>query len=130
MNARLPAFNNFCRLEGGKVLEPEACGLRFAMTILPRLNDLIRLPDLARYDADRVLKRNVAHRRIQKALDKLKRAGLSSVCYFCSKMPSAGNREIGAGGVEAGESPVIIQDFQQIALNVEWAAILSRENVA
>lgn len=66
MYTSLSAFDDLCRNQWGKILQPKARCLRFSVPELPRLNDLVWLPDLRRDHGDRILQSNAGNGKIQK----------------------------------------------------------------
>lgn len=73
MDLCFSTLHDVCRLEQRQPFEPKACRLGFPMSILPRLDHLIWLPDLGRYDADRVFQGNALDWGFQQIAHKLKR---------------------------------------------------------
>jgi len=92
MNARFPTFYNERRRQRGQTLKPETGCLGFAMSELPRLDNLIWFPDATADNADRVFQCNARYRGIEEKPNEVQSVGL--LLRLISKPPSPGYGQV------------------------------------
>jgi hypothetical protein len=85
------------------------------MAKLPRLDDLIRFPDLAGDDRNWIFEGDSGDGRGQKHCDEIKRRLLSSVRFFGWKMTSTGNGQVSAWRMSYHEIPSVTYYVADVA---------------
>ena len=103
IHSRLSPLDNSRREKRGKAFQPKASCLGFPVPELPRLKDLIRPPDLAGYDRNRVFQCNPGNWRGQKEADEFKSFGLFRL--FPEKPPPPRNGKVSARRVRNHDIP-------------------------
>ena len=129
MNASFPPFDNVSRSKFGEVFEPEAGCLCLTMTKLPRLDDLVRLTNVAGDDGDGVFDSDARDVCKHELADKLKSFVLFSTLSM--KPTSTGNSEVGARWVGDHKVPItgLLQKSEDVRLDVVGIAIFGGEEV-
>lgn len=127
MDASLSPGNNVRWIERREILQPKASGLGFAVAELPRLNDLIRLPNAGGNDRNRVLNRDPRDGRRQQEPDKLKGRGLFRLLE--REPPRTASGKVRARRVGHHQVPAIAKYIANVTL-VVGAGNIGREKIA
>lgn len=134
--SRSPSFHDIRGYEVRKSLQPKASRFGFAMTELPRLNDLVRFPVDGGHDAHRIFNRYPRTIRIDALHEEVNAPLLPSVLPLFGEPSRSGYRQVGArrmgddeipmsGDVDhlsglRGEGAITIQQRKAIAHNVPF----------
>lgn len=102
--------------QGRQALQPQAGGFGRLMPKLPRLYDLVGLPDPARYDANRVLQRDARDRCGQQQAHEVQRLRL--FLRLILEPTRAADGEVRAWRVGNHQIPPVPQDILHLALVV------------
>ena len=116
MYASIATTDYVCRNKVRKPFEPEARCLGFPVSELPRLDDLVRLPDAAADDTDRVFDRDSPDRKIHDPPDEPK--GLFLLCCLVFEPPCTADGKVCAGRMSDREIKARQILRQAIALDV------------
>ncbi len=103
MHNRLAAINDLRRPEHREILQPKACGFRFAMAELPRLNQLRGGGNGSADDADRVLNAPAIDRRCHQQSHEVE--GLSLILLLAMEVPGAADSKMRAWRMGNHEIP-------------------------
>lgn len=129
MHSRLSAFHDVCRLERRKVFEPETSRFGFAVTELPRLDDLVRLADFAADDADGVFDADARDGSVHEHTNEVQRLCLFFLPLF--EPPRTRHRQKPARRMGNHQIPVFIgQPHFHVALNMKLFVSLCRQEIA
>lgn len=127
VNARRTSGHDVSRNKFGKVFEPQAGCLGFAVTGLPRLNYLVRLAETCGHDADWIFNRDMINRAVEHR-HKEPYGGFLLGAAILEPSRSAG-RQIGARRVSNEQIPVFaIGDLEGILLKV-FPSPLARQKI-
>jgi hypothetical protein len=101
------------------------------VAVLPRLDDLVRFPDLAADNAYRILYCDPIDRRIHKQSNKIQSTLLASVCNLLGKMASAAYGQVCAWRVGNHQIPFpAVHEPLNRSLVMVFAVVLARQQVA
>ena len=129
MYTSLPALHDVRRLKLWEPFEPEARCLRLAVPELPRLNDLIRLPDLRRDHGYRVLDCNPGDRRCHEKTDKIERPLLPTIRDLLCEMPRAAHGKVCAWRVSDHQIPAQAKQIAYVSRDVEKTVVFAWETI-
>src|ERR1035441_3354497 len=107
MHARCPSLNDVRWCQMWQILQPEASGLRLAVSELPRLNDLVRFTNARRNNRDRVLDCNTSNvPRTHEVVDKIE--GLRLLTLLALEPSRSTNGQVSAGRMSDHEIPRLV----------------------